>query len=93
MSLVVRRAADDNSVSRYFFHIFDSIAIVDKEGTELKTLAAARTEAVSRTGRYLLAAPEAVWHSEAWHMEVTDGNGFLYFRLDLNVSASQSLSS
>ncbi|MHB8286100.1 MAG: DUF6894 family protein [Caulobacteraceae bacterium] len=81
------------SVSRYFFHVYDSISIVDKVGVELESLAEAQVEAVCRTGRYLLSAPEMFWHSDTWHMEVTDNKGFLYFRIDMRTSAPRNLSS
>ncbi|MHB8286851.1 MAG: DUF6894 family protein [Caulobacteraceae bacterium] len=80
-------------VSKYFFHVYDSIAIEDEVGTELESLTAARIEAVCRIGRYLLAAPEMVWQGDTWHMEVTDHKGFLFFRLDFRATSARTLSS
>ncbi len=56
------------------------------DGSELPDLQAAREEAVALAGALLKEASEKFWSGEQWHMDVTDGNGLVLFRLDFSAT-------
>jgi hypothetical protein len=62
-------------VPRYFFHVHDSVDIIDKEGTEFPSLEEARGEAVVTAGEILREVGRKFWKSPEWRMWVTDEAG------------------
>lgn len=67
---------------RYFFHVLNSRAIVDTEGTEYPTLDAARRAAVRTAGQIIASEGETFWQEGAWRMAVADDSGKIVFTLD-----------
>lgn len=75
---------------RYHFNSADGSREPDREGTELPDEASARTEAIKFAGEVLKHAPEQLWESGQWRVEVTDDNGALLFTvITLTVDAAR----
>jgi hypothetical protein len=68
-------------MSRFFFHVHDSISFLDEEGTELPDLKAAREQAIITAGSILRENPDHLWAGNPWRMEVADEGGHLLFTL------------
>ncbi len=62
-------------VPRYFFHVHDSVDIIDQEGTEFPSPEEARGEAVVTAGEILREVGRKFWNSPEWRMWVTDEAG------------------
>ena len=62
--------ARNRPMPRYFFHVEDGEFTRDTVGLELTDDAAARTEAVQRSGRYLADRPQEVWETRRWRLLV-----------------------
>jgi hypothetical protein len=60
---------------RYFFHIKDGVVMPDKEGTELRDVAAAHQQAVVFAGEVLRDCGETFWKNADWRVWVTDEAG------------------
>ena len=75
----------------YHFNIFDGVASIDQEGTQLP----GTTEAMQTAMRYAadVLREEACKPilGEEWRVEVTDGRGMILFRIDMMLSASPAL--
>jgi hypothetical protein len=74
---------------RYFFHVMDGRASVDREGTELATVDEARTEAIRTAGEILRhqgAKDSNVWSGNPWHMTVADEAGDTVFSLHFSAN-------
>ena len=67
---------------RYYFHVIDSRAIIDTEGTEYPTLEKGRLAAIETAGGILKSEGMAAWHNNAWRMSVADEAGVVVFSLD-----------
>jgi hypothetical protein len=60
-------------MARYFFNVHDGKDVIDRDGTELRDEAEARSEAVRLAGQCILDLGEAFWTSgEEWRLEVSD---------------------
>jgi hypothetical protein len=60
-------------VPRYYFHIKDDVTTLDREGTNLADLDAARKEAVGLSGEVLRdGAHLSLWSGSPWVLWVTD---------------------
>ena len=59
---------------RYFFHVRDSLGLMDEEGLELADLQAAQAEAIRTSGQIIHDMAD-VYDGEEWRMEVTDATG------------------
>ena len=67
---------------KYFFNVEDGTSILDKVGTHLPNVRAARMEAVRLSGKHLYEEPDIFWASgDVWKMIVTDENATLLFSL------------
>jgi hypothetical protein len=66
---------------RYFFHVMDGRASIDREGTELAGLAEARAEAVRTAGEILRPDSAGVWSGHPWQMTIADDTGKTKFTL------------
>ena len=74
---------------RYFFHVVDGYESLDKEGTELPDLTAARNEAVTMSGQILRDGGGAtLWSGTPWRLWVTDGTGATLFTLSFSSTGS-----
>jgi hypothetical protein len=62
-------------VPRYFFHVHDSIEMIDQVGTECADLDEARAQAVKASGEMLRDLASEFWNGEHWRMWVTDESG------------------
>ena len=60
---------------RYFFHVRDSVEMLDHDGVELPSLPEARAQAVVAAGEAIKDLGDKFWRSETWHMWVTDETG------------------
>ena len=76
---------------RFHFNVFDGISNLDHIGTELRTWAEARLEAIRRAGEILKDDPMALALGEEWRMEVTDAEGLVLFRLDFCVAQAPAI--
>lgn len=65
---------------RYYFHIEDGRKIMDKEGTVLPDVKAARVEAIA-TGGTMPRHTASYWDGTEWRMNVTDDGGATVFTL------------
>ena len=70
---------------RFHFNVYDSVCVLDPEGTELADLQAARVEAVRYAGALLADDAQRVAAGVNWRMEVTDDTGLVLFRIDFAV--------
>ena len=59
----------------YFFHVHDSVDIIDQEGTEFPSLEEARGEAVVTAGEILRDVGRKFWDRPEWRIWVTDEAG------------------
>jgi hypothetical protein len=77
--------AKGSIMRRYYFNVHDGSTILDEEGTEFPSLAAARNAAIVHSGEILKdGAAAALWAGEPWRMWVTDapnGGGETLFTL------------
>lgn len=60
---------------RYFFHVLDGYAIIDREQTELPDFREARAEAIQTAGAILRDKGDEFWTDTEWQMTVTDASG------------------
>jgi hypothetical protein len=63
---------------RYFFHVIDTVAVIDIEGLELSRLEDARKEAL-RASASLIGTADYKWSGDAWRMIVCDETGTIVF--------------
>lgn len=63
----------------------------DPDGTELPSLAAARSYALRYASDLLAEVGERFWTGEPWTMEVTDERGLLLFRLEFAAHNAPSI--
>ena len=73
---------------RFHFNVYDGVAAIDAEGTELADWGDARLEAIRLSGEILKDNAKRIALGEDWRMEVTDATGLVLFRLDFIVMAS-----
>ena len=71
---------------RYYFHVYDGHAEIDRDGTELPDIKAARAEALRLAGGIIADAGARADLGEDWRFEVTDAAGLILFRLDFIVA-------
>ncbi|WP_208642313.1 DUF6894 family protein [Methylobacterium terrae] len=76
---------------RFYFHVFDSAAVLDPEGAELPNWQDAQSHAIRYMGEILQSNAKLIdWHDD-FHMDVTDKTGLLLFRLDFSIVRSVAL--
>lgn len=68
-------------MQRYFFHVMDGRAIIDKTGTEFANLAAVRKEANELAGAILSQEETSVAQGHPWMMTVADADGTVVYSL------------
>ena len=67
---------------RYFFNIHDGKNVIDHEGTELRDLDEAKSDAVHLAGHSIADMGDKFWtKGEEWRLEVTDSSGTVLFAL------------
>ena len=66
---------------RYYFDARDGTELIDKTGTELAGLDAARVEAAQLAGRLLLDDPAEFWRTAKWQVRVRGEEGEILFTL------------
>ena len=76
---------------RYFFHSEDGFLLHDTEGTELADQAAARVEAVRRSGSLLQERPQAFWKSTRWRLLVTDETRMILFTIEVSTASGAAV--
>ena len=76
---------------RYYFNIYDGIAVLDQEGTELGNLDAARKEAMTVASGLLSSSSRREDLGEEWRLEVTNEAGALLFRMDFIVADKEEV--
>jgi hypothetical protein len=62
-------------VPRFFFNVYDDVAIPDLEGTEFSDIYLAQAEAVRMSGEIMRDLGAKFWAGEDWRLEVTDAEG------------------
>jgi hypothetical protein len=62
-------------VPRFFFNVYDDVAIPDFEGTEFSDIYLAQAEAVRMSGEIMRDLGAKFWAGEDWRLEVTDAEG------------------
>ena len=63
------------AMPRFFFHVTNGARELDREGTELPSFEAARSQAVMFGATVLQHQPDLVLDSGSWRVEVTDETG------------------
>jgi hypothetical protein len=66
---------------RYYFHVMDGHASIDREGLELEGLAQARAQAVQTAGEIIRDSGARFWNGTEWLMTVCDSVGTTVFSL------------
>jgi hypothetical protein len=67
---------------RYYFHIMDGHALIDTEGTEVRDLSDARSQAIDTAGSLLSEKGRELWgKGREWTMTVADDTGLVVFTL------------
>ncbi len=75
-------------MSHYYFDLHDGVDIIDEDGLELASLAAARHHAVMKMAELLMQTPGQFWAGDAWTLKVKDDVGLTLFKL--NFAATES---
>jgi len=65
---------------RYFFNIHDGTSFIDKQGTELPDLMAARREAIQTSAKMLKDSAD-YWDGTEWRMDVLNEEQAVVLRL------------
>ena len=73
-------------MSRYFFHVFNGKAMIDKVGLDIADMDAVRHEAV-RTSGQILSSDGYTWRGEAWSMVVVDAADTVVFSTSFSVDS------
>ena len=66
---------------RYFFNIMDGYSDLDEEGTDLRDIYTAQTEAIRLSGEVLRDTGAKFWNGTEWRLEVVDDSGRVLFIL------------
>ena len=73
---------------RYFFNIHDGKNVIDHEGTELRDLDEAKSDAVQLAGQSIADMGDSFWtEGEEWRLEVTDSSGTVLFALKFSAAS------
>ena len=72
----------------YHFNVQDGVECLDRVGSDLPDLAAARTEAVRRITDILNRGAPDFWSGTPWNMNVSDAKGLTLFTIMLLVTTS-----
>jgi len=78
---------------RFHFNVHDGNNPLDDGGYELSDLASARIEAVRLIGEIFRDSAQRVLSCEDWHLEVTDDDDLVLFRLDFCITEAPAMSS
>ena len=72
---------------RYFFNVYDGHDDIDREGTELRDLDHAKSEAVNLAGRSIADMGDSFWASgREWLLEVTESSSTVLFALKFSAT-------
>jgi hypothetical protein len=71
-------------MSKYFFHVFNGKAMIDKVGLDLADMDAVRHEAIRSSGQ-ILSNDGYTWKGEAWSMVVVDAEDNVVFSTSFSV--------
>ena len=71
---------------RYFFNIHDGTSFIDKQGTELPDLLAARRQAIQTSAKMLKDSAD-YWDGTEWRMDVMNEAHELVLRLIFTATA------
>jgi hypothetical protein len=74
---------EETVMPKFHFNIDDGASAPDVDGTELKSFAVAKCEAMQMAGRIICDAAESFWDQERWTMTVTDEDGLTLLTLDI----------
>lgn len=66
---------------RYFFNVRDGVSTVDPNGTELRDIYEAQSEAVKLSGELLCEVGGRFWDGGGWNIDVLDHTGHILFTL------------
>ena len=77
---------------RYYFNVQDGCSGIDREGTELRDVHSARSEALCLAGAIIDDAGRRGDLGQEWRVEVTDDTGLMLFRMDFIVVESAAVS-
>lgn len=70
---------------RFYFNLYDGVVLPDKDGTELPDWQHARAEVLQFAGELLKDKAIHDRLADGWHIEVTDEQGLILFRLDFTI--------
>ncbi|UDL96199.1 hypothetical protein LGH83_08475 [Lichenihabitans sp. PAMC28606] len=73
-------------MQRYHFNVYDGVASIDNEGTELVSIDEARRHALELAGELLKEEARQRRFGDDWRVEVTDHRGLILFRMDITVA-------
>ena len=77
---------------RYFFNVYDGVALLDHEGTELVDISAARLEALQVAQGLIESAARRADLGQTWQIEVVNRAGALLFRMNFLVPETEPVS-
>jgi len=75
-------------VSRYYFHVFNGKAMIDRVGLDLPDMDAVRLEAVRASGQ-ILSNDGYTWKGAAWNMFVVDATDSVVFSTSFSVDSHE----
>lgn len=77
---------------RYYFHVYhNDDGSIDTEGVELRSDAAAWSEATSSCGQMIRDLDGSLRVDSSWRMDVADASGTILFRLSLRAEHGPGL--
>lgn len=76
---------------RYFFDIHDGVDTIDQDGTILRDVAHAKTEAAVFAASLLRDDPARFWNGEEWTVRVRDERRLVLFEITFSANLSPAL--
>lgn len=73
---------------RYHFNVYDGVATLDRDGTQLDGPLHARREGMRLASELMRSEASCPKIGEEWRIEVTDGRGMIMFRIDVMLTDS-----
>jgi hypothetical protein len=74
---------------RYFFHVLDGSVNIDTDGTELRGLAEAHSQAITMAGEIMRGARCKFWTGNDWQLHVTDDAKRTLFKLKFSAEEAE----
>ena len=79
----------EHTLPRYFFHVVDGTVSIDTDGTELRGLPEAHSQAIAMAGEIMRDARRKFWTGNDWQMHVTDDSKRTLFKLKFSAEEAE----